>query len=364
MNLSITTLDGQLATLAAQTRGTRTPALSYAVATTTGLATAGAVGHADLHQERVATIDDQLPWFSMTKVATATAATRLAAQDALQLDAPIGLYLPMNVSGKHVQPTMRQLLTHTAGLSNPVPIGWIRPAGQPPDPELITSVLRKHGRPRRAPGQGAAYSNIGYLLAGQVIEAVTGVSVEQAVTDLVLRPLRMVGTGYDYDLARPQATGYVRAPRVVDPMLRRLLPDDVTGDRVGGYTALRPFLVEGAAYGGLVGTPSDAARLALAHLGNDGPLGDLSTMRQVVHQGKPFDHGIGWFRKPSDAGRTPPFVEHYGTGGGFWNAMRIYPTLGIAMVGMTNNTASWTFDAFFGSVVRLLQEHGLVTAHD
>jgi hypothetical protein len=70
-------------------------------------------------------------------------------------------------------------------------------------------------------------------------------------------------------------------------------------------------------------------------------------MRTITATGKRFDHGIGWFRKPTDAARTPAFVEHYGTGGGYWNAMRIYPRQRLALVAMTNTTAAWDFDQLF-----------------
>ena len=350
-------LEKQLARLAARARGRRTPALSYAVATTSGHTYASAVGPADLDERREVTVEDQMPWFSMTKIATATTMVRLAARGVVDLDAHVAAYVPEYHTGIH-QPTVRQLLTHTAGLGNPLPIRWIRPVGQPADADLVASIVRKHGAPKRRPGEHAAYSNIGYLLAGQVIEAVTGEPVEQVVSDVVLRPIGMERTGFRYDPSSPHAIGYVRAPRAVRPLLRRLLPNGVVGQHVAGFTALRPFLVEGAAYGGLVGAPSDAARLALAHLQPDGPLGDLSAMREITCPGKPFDHGTGWFRKPADIDRTPPFVEHYGTGGGFWNAMRIYPTLGVAVVGMTNGTSAWSFDEFFTSVVELMQHEG------
>ncbi len=75
--------------------------------------------------------------------------------------------------------------------------------------------------------------------------------------------------------------------------------------------------------------------------------GDLDSMRTITARGKRFDHGIGWFRKPTDAERTPAFVEHYGTGGGYWNAMRIYPQQRLAMVAMTNTTSAWDFDRLF-----------------
>ena len=346
--------------LATRSKGARTPALSYAVMTTDGLAACGSAGTADLQHNRDASVDDQFPWFSMTKIATATAAMRLSSTGHLDLNAPISTYLAERNWGRHGAPTLLQLLTHTAGLGNPIPIRWVRPLGQSPDPQLVSSVVRRHGRPRRAPGGRAAYSNIGYLLAGQVLEAATGTPVEQTITDVVLRPLGMSRTSFTFDLNRPRATGYVRTPRPLRPLLSRVLPHDVVGPQIDGYTSFRPFLVEGPAYGGLVGPAADAARLALAHLPRRaldapvGPLGDLTAMSQIQYPGKPFDHGIGWFRKPGDAARSPVFVEHYGTGGGFWNAMRIYPGLGVAVVGMTNNTSAWPFDDFFTAVVRLI----------
>ena len=358
-------LDAQLTerlnSLAARHKGKRTPALSYAIATTRGFHVRGAVGTADLQLKRPASVDDQFPWFSMTKIATATAAARLAQQGRLDLDAPITGYLTGYDPGKHGTPTSRQLLTHTAGLGNPLPMRWVRAPGQPPDTGLIDSLVDKYGKPRRAPGQQAGYSNIGYLLMGMVLESVTGQGVEQAITDLVLRPLGMTETGFGFDPSRPHATGYVRAPRLLHPLLARFLPDGVVAGRVVGYSSLRPFLVEGAAYGGLIGPAFDAAKLAVAHVMHSTgaaprPWGDLSGMSDIKHPGKPFDHGIGWFRKPADATRNPAFVEHYGTGGGFWNAMRIYPALGISMVGMTNNTSTWPFDDFFTSAVALLYE--------
>ena len=58
-------------------------------------------------------------------------------------------------------------------------------------------------------------------------------------------------------------------------------------------------------------------------------------------------------RKPTDRTRTPSFVEHYGTGGGFWNAMRIYPHDRLAIVAMANTTAKWDVDGLFTDIKEL-----------
>ena len=338
----------------------KVPGISIAVASSRGLHYAGAIGYADLAQRRGATPEDQYPWFSMTKIATATAAMRLHAEGALDLDTPIGIHLPAyRPHAKRGHPTMRQLLTHTAGLGNPMPIRWVRPEHAPPDPTQLERIVRKHGTPRKKVGARAAYSNIGYLLAAEVIAAVTGRAVEDVVSEVVLEPIGMTATGYRYRPAAPRATGYVRVPAALVPALRALLPDGIVGPRVAGYTSLRPFLVNGAAYGGLIGTVSDAARFAATHAASASdphPLleqADLERMRTLTCRGKRFDHGIGWFRKPTDTDRSPGFVEHYGTGGGFWNAMRIYPEDGLAMVAMANTTAQWDVDQLFTGLKEL-----------
>ena len=330
------------------------PGLSVAIASPDRLLYAGAVGYADLQSRRAATIDDQYPWFSMSKIATATAAMRMQAEGLLDIDASIGTYLPdYRPHPTHGHPTTRQLLSHTAGLGNPLPVRWVRRADQPPDPAFLAQILTQHGTPRRPVGARATYSNIGYLLAGEVIASVTGAAVEACIRDRVLDPLGMTKTSYDYHRDDPRAVGYVRTPRVAVPLLRALLPTGIVGPRVHGHTALNPFLVNGAAYGGLVGPAADAVRLAAAHAADTKdphPVlshTHLDAMRTITSTGKPFDHGIGWFRKPTDAERTPSFVEHYGTGGGYWNAMRIYPDQRLAFVAMTNTTSAWHFDQLF-----------------
>ena len=332
----------------------KVPGMSIAIANPDGVLHADAVGHADLAEGRRSTVDDQYLWFSMTKIATATAAVRLQADGLLDLDAPIGTYLPdYRAHHQHGHPTTRQLLSHTAGLGSPLPIRWVRPEGGTEDPALLDRVIAKHGTPTKAVGARAAYSNIGYLLAARVLEAATGRPVQYCIAEAVLKPLAMSSTAFEYRDKAPRAIGYARIPRVTVPLLRRALPHGIVGPRVAGQTAFQPFLVEGAGYGGLVGSVTDAAKLAAAHAAGRSdahPLlsgDDIHEMRTITATGKRFDHGIGWFRKPADARRTPSFVEHYGTGAGFWNAMRIYPGLGLAMVAMTNTTFSWDHDRLF-----------------
>jgi CubicO group peptidase (beta-lactamase class C family) len=294
-------------------------------------------------------------WFSMSKLVTATAALRLADEGRLDLDAPASDYVPFLVGRGTGRVTTRQLLTHTAGLPNPLPIRWVHPAEAPaPDARaLLRRELRRRRLVRHPIGGAGRYSNLGYLAVAEVVSAAAGMPFPDYVREAVLVPAGMTGTAYGYLAGRPAATGYVRAPRLVTPLLEAVLPKGIVGRRHGAFLALRPFLVDGPGYGGLVGDVLDAGRFARLHLG-DGRLDGrrvlaadtARAMRRVVAPGKPFDHATGWFRKPVK-GSSADYVEHYGAGAGFWNVMRLYPDRDLGMVVMTNSTTTYGFHALF-----------------
>ena len=176
---------------------------------------------------------------------------------------------------------------------------------------------------------------------------------EAYVQQSVLRPLGMDHTGFGYPAGADRATGYVKAPRIVDPLLRRLLPPGIAGDRHGPYLALNPFYVDGPAYGGLVGDVLDAGRFLRMHL-RDGELDGTPGPR-------PADRPPHAHHRPRRASRSttapagsagPPsdpehWVEHFGAGAGFWNVMRLYPDRGLGIVIMSNSTTMYDFEPLF-----------------
>ena len=119
---------GTATAIATMMRSANIPGLSVAVVDRDRLRFAAGYGLADRSSQRPATAATAYLWFSMTKIVTATAALRLADEGRLDLDAPAGEYLGELRMRRAGQPTVRQLLTHTAGLSNPLPLGWAHPA--------------------------------------------------------------------------------------------------------------------------------------------------------------------------------------------------------------------------------------------
>jgi CubicO group peptidase (beta-lactamase class C family) len=329
----------------------RVPGITAAVVADAAVQEVGASGVADVTTRAEVQPSTAFLWFSMTKIATATAAMRLVDRGSLSLDDDVAALvpgiLPESADGRV---RVRHLLEHSAGIPNPPPIRWVRPADEPaPDPrEFLHRRFARVKKLRFEPGTRASYTNLGYLLLGEVVATAAGRPFTEYVQHEVLAPLGMhqtsfvlppVGEGH-------AATGHQRIPRGLGPLLVLGLPQGIVGEREGPWVTFRPFLVDGAPYGGLVGPVSDASRLLLAHA-NGGTLagtrvlseGAVRAMQTIAVTGKRFDHGLGWFRPQKDRARAPAFVEHYGGGGGYHNLMRLYPDRGVGVVVMGNSTS-------------------------
>jgi CubicO group peptidase (beta-lactamase class C family) len=169
-----------------------------------------------------------------------------------------------------------------------------------PGPDLaafLDRLLSKHSKLGFEPGAKASYSNLGFLVLGQIIEATSGRSVQDYVRQEILGPLGMHHTDYAYPTsAAPVATGYQRRRSPMAPLMRWRLPAGILGPQEDGYLSFRRFYVDGPAYGGLVGPVEDAARFLQMHLG-DGDLGgtrvlnteSAAAMRQIRTLGRRFD---------------------------------------------------------------------------
>ncbi|MGZ6543761.1 MAG: serine hydrolase domain-containing protein [Actinomycetota bacterium] len=338
-----------------ETAGTSVPGIAVAVVDPDGVRDVVAVGKADLRDGLPASAEMVCPWFSMTKIVTATAAMRLTERGLLDLDAPLAPHVEQM---RHLRPTTdaakitaRHLLSHSGGLANPIPVGWIHPPDRPgPDPDtFLDGLLSKHGKLRSQPGTRSSYSNLGTLVLGAAMANLAQTPFTELVRHDLLEPLGMHATGFGYssDMEAHAATGY--HPRR-SPM-RYMLHRWVIGPPMGRWLSLNRFLLDGQAYGGLIGTVTDAARFVQMHL-RDGELDGVRVldadharaMREIRVDGKRFDLGLGWFRPSNARDADPPFVEHLGGGAGFFNVIRIYPTrdVGVAVMG---NATKYDIDA-------------------
>lgn len=120
---------------------------------------------------------------SLTKVVgTMPAVLQLLATGQLALDAPVARYLPRYAGGGRELITVRMLLDHSSGLASYLPFFKLTPTRD------SAIALLDRQTPRRTPGTRAEYSDLNFLLLGQIIEAVTGQSLEDIVRHRVLEP--------------------------------------------------------------------------------------------------------------------------------------------------------------------------------
>src|SRR5215207_757196 len=207
-------LEALEAFLLSRTETGAVPALSVSVVKGDRLVWVKGFGFADLATGRPATPQTSYLWFSMTKIVTATAVMRLAEGGKLDLDAPADEYFRgFKIVSQPVPVTVRHLLNHSSGLVNPLPIRWVRPADARDSSRdaFVGRLLAKHRKLKSVPGERASYSNLGYLVLGEVISAITGTGYEQHVRREILSPLGMDRTGFSYleeSAGDGAATGY------------------------------------------------------------------------------------------------------------------------------------------------------------
>lgn len=190
------------------------------------------------------TLDTEFDLASLTKViATTTAIMQLVEVRRLELDAPVSRYWPaFSANGKQAV-TVRELLAHTSGLAPDLPLS-ARTKGR-------AGVLRETiaQRLRAQPGERVIYSDINFVVLGELVRRVTHQSLDDYCRVHIFDPLRMRDTMFKPELdraARAAATTAdalgMRVGRVHDP----------TATRMGG--------VSGNA--GLFSTADDLARFA------------------------------------------------------------------------------------------------------
>ena len=148
---------------------------------------------------------------SITKQFTAMLILQLAAENKLDLQAPITTYLPDYPKETGDKITIHQLLTHTSGIPNytSFPDFFQNESRNPYTPDEFVKKFDDKTLDFE-PGEKFSYSNSGYFLLGVIIEKVTGESYEQMLNDYIFSPLNMNDSGYDNhdDILKNRATGY------------------------------------------------------------------------------------------------------------------------------------------------------------
>lgn len=320
------------------------PGLQYIAVTADRILFEYAGGWADIQGQKAMTLDTTLMAYSMTKTFTAVAILQLAERRKLSLDDVIDHYLPNNPYHGHGI-TLRQLLDHTSGVPNPIPLRWVHLAEEDSsfnEAEALAAVLRENPDLAFEPGKKFAYSNIGYWLLGKVVEQVTGQSYPAYVRANILLPLGLAAQEMDFvipDESR-HAQGYLAKYSLMNLVKGFVIDSKFLGNYEGNWLRLKSHYLNGPAFGGLIGTARGFSRFLQDQLRTESALFGLETKRLLETQqtdgaGRPIQMTLGWHIGETD-GAAYFFKE--GGGGGFHSEMRIYPTKGIASIVLVNST--------------------------
>jgi CubicO group peptidase (beta-lactamase class C family) len=175
------------------------PAIAGGIITSQGLERHGVIGVRKTGTRVAVTLDDQWHLGSETKAMTATLAARLVEQGRMRWDTTVAEVFPdlaeaFDPGMKGV--TLENLLTHRASM--PANLNWnvISATGTLREQRELVAKQAMAAPPRVASGQGYLYSNLGYVVAGAMIERVTAKSWEQSIRDELFTPLAMNATGF------------------------------------------------------------------------------------------------------------------------------------------------------------------------
>ncbi|MFG3533075.1 serine hydrolase domain-containing protein [Streptomyces sp. NPDC047917] len=210
-------------------------------------------GVADVKSQAPVDRDSRFRIGSMTKMFTATTMLQLVGEHRVRLDTPVERYLPGVVRGHGNDGrkiTVRQLLQHTSGL--PDFLDYLKPqevVSNPLvryDPRDLVDLALKNPRVFK-PGTDWDYSNTNYLLAGLIIEKVTGNTYAEEVRERIIEPLHLHETYVpdDSTIPGPHPRGYAQ-PGKDAPLLDITEVDPSVGGAAGGMissgTDLNRFL--------------------------------------------------------------------------------------------------------------------------
>ncbi|MEU0693653.1 serine hydrolase domain-containing protein [Streptomyces niveus] len=249
---------------------------------------------------------------SVTKTFVSTVVLQLVAEGRLSLDDTVEEWLPGLVTGNGndgSRITVRHLLQHTSGLYNydftedtgNTAADFERTRFDHYEPEEAVAGALKH-KPDFEPADPNDpdpdwnYSNTGYIVAGMIIEKVTGRSWDREVRDRIVRPLGLTQTyapGDDPGLKGPYTHSYQQFPGSTgwtDTSIRNVSWATAAGELITGERDLDRFL-----------TALQRGRLL--------PPAQMAELRRTVPAGADFQqifpglhYGLGVMRQPLSCG--------------------------------------------------------------
>jgi len=167
--------------------------VSVAVVEDGKLAYAKAFGMANLETKTAATVETRYAVGSISKQFTAAALLLAQEQGKLSIDDKVSKYFPELTRAGEI--TIRELLSHTSGYEDYAPQDYIIPAWT--KPTTARAIMDNWGRKplNFDPGTRWQYSNTNFVIAGSILEKVTGQSLVSFLQEHFFGPLGMQSAG-------------------------------------------------------------------------------------------------------------------------------------------------------------------------
>jgi CubicO group peptidase (beta-lactamase class C family) len=184
-----------------------------------------ALGLADVDAAVGATPDTQYRVGSITKTFTAAAVLQLRDQGRVTLETTIGEIVP---DCPHPGPSVRRLLAHLSGIQRE-PAGEVWESLELPERDEMLARLDE-AEQVLDPGRHWHYSNLGYVLLGELVERVSGLPYREYVAERLLRPVGLARTTFAPE--EPASRGYFVHP--FSDAVRAEPPVDLRGTAAAG----------------------------------------------------------------------------------------------------------------------------------
>jgi len=327
-----------------QVEGDNTPSIQYILFNKDSIIKRYHHGLGDIQESKKIDAHSTYNAFSVTKTFTALAILQLAEQQKLDIEQPISKYLPDFPYGGEI--TIRQLLAHSAGIPNPIPLSWIHLTSEHNSfdrNEFFKKIFVKNNKPKSKPNEKYFYSNLGYVLLGQLIEVVSGTTYEAYINEHIIKKLGVEthALGFEIQDTGMHAKGYHKKRSFSNLILGFFIDKaKYMGEPEGNWKPFKNFYVNGSAYGGLIGTPDAFVKYIQELLKPNSVLITDNSKRLLFIESKTSDNKptgmcLSWFSGELKGNR---YFAHAGGGGGYYCEIRIYPDVGMGSVVFFNRT--------------------------
>lgn len=321
-----------------------TPGLQYIISNADSIIFEFNGGLSDLEKKASLSASTTFTAFSLAKTFTALAILQLEEEGQLNIDDFAQEYLEFLPYKPNF--SIRHLLNHTSGLPNPIPLKWIHLLQEHEIfnyKKFVKNVVDENDKLSSKPGEKHSYSNIGYLLLGEIIEKVSGEDYRSYVINNIIKKLSLSNDaylGFVIPDALNHAHGYIKKWGLLNFALNFLFDKGkYIEDTYDGWNQMKYFYMNGYPFGGLIGNARGFTKYLQALL-KDNQLITISSKSklfetQKTNNGKTIDRCLSWLR-----GKFGEDIYYSHTGGavGYYCEIRIYPERKIASVVMFNRT--------------------------